>query len=119
MFACALTLSADPADTTNALPQKIGTGDAAKYYDKEMTVTGLVAQVTFHQNVVYLNLDKQYPDTPFAIAIFPKDSKKFGHLFDFYGKNVEATGKIKNYHDKPVIILDNTNELKVVSPETQ
>ena len=30
------------------------------------------------------------------------------------GKAVEIEGKIKNFHDKPEIVLDNTNQLTVL-----
>jgi DNA/RNA endonuclease YhcR with UshA esterase domain len=30
------------------------------------------------------------------------------------GKSVEAMGKIKDYHDRPEIILDSTNQFKVI-----
>jgi DNA/RNA endonuclease YhcR with UshA esterase domain len=112
LLACALKLSADPA--TNSPPRIIGTSEAAKYYGSEMTVTGQVVQVTIHQNIIFINLDKPWPDCPFALVIFAHDAKPFGHLADLNGKDVEATGKIKQYHEKPEMVLESTNQLKIL-----
>src|ERR1700722_1242637 len=103
-LSCALKLSADI--TTNSPPRIIGASDAAKYIGTDMTVTGQVVQVTTHQNIIFLNLEKPYPDCPFALVIFAHDSKPFGHLADLNGKNVAATGKIKSYRDKPEMVLE-------------
>ena len=93
---------------------KIGASEGQKYYDKEMTVTGKVAQVSFRAKVVILNLDQPFPESPFAVVIFSSATNQFGDLKALDGKNVEVKGKIKNYHDKPEIVLENTNQLKVI-----
>ena len=101
------------AETNSPAPFKIGTGEAAKYYDREMIVTGAVAQVTIRPKIVFLNLDKPYPDSPFTLVILPAATNQFGDLKAFKGKYVEVTGKIKNYHDRPEIVLTGTNQLLV------
>jgi DNA/RNA endonuclease YhcR with UshA esterase domain len=111
--AVALKLSA--AETNGAAPQKIGAGEADKHYDQLMTVTGTVAQVTVRPTIVFLNLDKPHPDSPFVCVIFPAATNQFGNLKALDGKSVEVTGKIKNFHDKPEIVLDSSNQLVVVS----
>jgi hypothetical protein len=121
-FFVLLALGASAADTnapasskTNvAAPFKIGTADAAKYYDQEMIVTGRVAQVTIRPAVTFLNLDEPYPDSPFTIVIFHGHSSFYGDANALRGKAIEIRGKIKNYHDKPEIALDNTNQLTVI-----
>ncbi|HUA37636.1 MAG TPA: hypothetical protein VMA35_04460 [Candidatus Sulfopaludibacter sp.] len=113
ILAFALELSAD--ETNGPTPLKIGATDANKYYDQEMIVTGKVAQVTIRPKIVFLNLDQPFPDSPFSVVVFPSATNKFGNLKSLDGKNIELQGKVKNYHDKPEIVLDSTNQLKVIT----
>lgn len=111
-FAFAVELSAQ--ETNSPATLKIGTADAANYYNKEMTVTGKVAQVTIRPSVTFLNLDKKYPASPFEVVIFHGKSSFYGDANALRGKSIEIRGKIKNYHDKPEIVLDSTNQLTVL-----
>jgi DNA/RNA endonuclease YhcR with UshA esterase domain len=104
------------ADDTKNLPVKIGTGDATNYFNKEMIVTGKVAQVSIRPGIVFLNMDKPYPDSPFTLVIFPSATNQFSNLKALRGASVEATGVITNYHHKPEIVLEKANQLKVTSP---
>jgi DNA/RNA endonuclease YhcR with UshA esterase domain len=114
VLAFTLKLSAD--QTNSPAPLKIGAGEADKYYDQEMIVTGKVAQITIFKKVVLLNVDKPYPDSPFTLVILPTATNQFGDIEGLDGKDVEVTGKIKKYNDKPEIVLDSTNQLKVITP---
>jgi DNA/RNA endonuclease YhcR with UshA esterase domain len=107
------------ADETNAVaPARIGTGEADKHYDQTMTVTGMVAQVNVRPTIVFVNLDKPHPDCPLTCVIFPSATNQFGDLKSFEGKTVEVTGKIKNYHDAPEMVLDSSNQLVVTGSAT-
>jgi DNA/RNA endonuclease YhcR with UshA esterase domain len=115
----AIQLPADETDAS-ALPKagapsllKIGTADADKYYDQTMIVTGRVAQVTIRPTVTFLNLDKNYPNSPFSVVIFHGKSSFYGDANALKGKSIEIKGKIKKYQDKPEIVLDSTNQLIV------
>jgi hypothetical protein len=96
-------------------PLKIGALDATNYYDQTMIVTGKVVQVTIRPNVTFLNLDKPFPNSPFAIVIIHGKSSYYGDANALKGKSVEIRGKIKNYKDKPEIVLDSTNQLTVLA----
>jgi hypothetical protein len=111
------------AEETNsiALPKtnrlvllKISATDATKYYNKEMIVTGKVAQVTIRPTVTFLNLDKSYPNSPFAIVIFPRQVELFDDLNALRGKSIEIRGQIQKYSGKPQIVLDDTNQLTIL-----
>ena len=99
--------------TNTPAPLKIGTADADKYYDQTMIVTGKVAQVTIRPTVTFLNFDKPFPNSPFSVVIFHGKSSFYGDANALKGKAVEIKGKIKNYQDKPEIVLDSTNQLTV------
>ena len=103
------------ADPTNGVaPKKISAREADKHFDETLTVTGKVAQVTIREKVVFLNLDQPHPNSPFTGVIFAANTNQFGDLTKLKDKSVEITGKIKNYNDAPEIVLDSTNQLKVV-----
>jgi hypothetical protein len=101
-----------PPKTSASAPLKIGAVEADKYYDQEMIVTGRVAQVTIRPRVMFLNLDRPFPNSPFTVVIFP--GKYLAGVKELTGKSIEIRGKIKNYQDKPEIVLDNTNQLTVL-----
>jgi hypothetical protein len=114
IFAVLTFAAKAPAAGTNAAsPLKIRAADAASHYDQEMIVTGKVAQVTIRPTVTFLNLDKNYPNSPFSVVIFHGKSSFYGDANALKGKSIEIKGKIKNYQDKPEIVLDSTNQLTV------
>jgi hypothetical protein len=102
------------SQTKSASPMKIGASDATNYYDQTMIVTGKVVQVTIRPTVTFLNLDKPFPNSPFAIVIIHGKSSFYGDANVLKGKSVEVSGKIKNYHDKPEMPLGSTDQLTVV-----
>src|SRR5882724_3900174 len=114
LVAAMLAVKSFAADTNATALFKIGTADATNYYDKEMIVTGKVVQVTIRPTITYLNLDEKYPDSPFAVVVFHGKSSFFGNANALKGKSIEVKGKIKNYHDKPEMSLDSTNQLTVI-----
>ncbi len=104
-----------PEATPEKSTQKISADDAAKHYQETMTVTGKVVQVSILQKLVFLNIDKKYPDSPFTGVIFARATNDFGNLKALEGAQVELSGKIEAFHDKPQIVLNSTNQLKVVT----
>jgi hypothetical protein len=111
VLALALHLSA--AETNGSPLMKIGTADAKKFYGREMIVTGQVAQVSIRPGIVFLNMDKPYPESPFTLIIFPAATNQFGNLRSLRGATIEATGTITNYHNRAEIVLEKAKQLKV------
>jgi hypothetical protein len=102
------------ADTGAKTPVKIGAAAATNYYDQTVIVTGKVAQITIRPSVTFLNLDKPFPNSPFAIVIFHGHSSFYGDANSLKGRSIEIKGKIKNYNDKPEMALDNMEQLTVI-----
>ena len=98
-----------PSDRSKSA--RISTTEAKNHYNESLIVTGVVAQVTFRPTIVYLNLDKAYPDTPFAIAIFSAATNRFGDLSGLKGKAVEVQGKVVEYRGRPEIVIEDANQL--------
>lgn len=109
-----LTFELSAAETNSVIPLKISAADATNYYDREMIVTGKVAQVTIRPTVTFLNLDSKFPDSPFAIVIIHGKSSYYGDANALKEKQIEIRGKITKYKDKPEIALDTTNQLTVL-----
>jgi DNA/RNA endonuclease YhcR with UshA esterase domain len=121
LLSCPFILAQD--EGTNALPTNaipiVRAQSADIFYNQSATVTGKVAQVTLRQSVIFLNLEKAYPDSPFTAVIFTKDTNQFGDLnfTNLMGKSVGITGFIKQYQNKPEIVVSNASQLKVLDLE--
>jgi len=118
--ACGLLSFVANAQNTNAAapgaegPRRIAAAEAEKHYEETVIVTGKVAQVSIRPKLVYLNLDQKYPQTPMYCVIFARATNQFGDLKKLEGKEVEITGKVEEYQNKAQIILNDTNQLKVI-----
>ena len=107
-------------EPTNVAPSqtpilKIGALEAPKFYDETMTVTGRIAQVTSRPSATFIELDKPGRASPFTAVIFQESLSQFGDLEQLNGKEVELTGTVTEYHDKPEIILETADQLKAVN----
>jgi DNA/RNA endonuclease YhcR with UshA esterase domain len=102
------------ADDTNAIPLTIGAAQAAAHIGKQVTVTGVVAQVTIRPSLVFLNFDKAFPSNVFTAIIRNKSTNQFESLPALKGKAVAVTGKVINYNGKPEMELTNKPQLKVL-----
>jgi DNA/RNA endonuclease YhcR with UshA esterase domain len=102
----------------SSTPKKIGTLEATNFIGKTMVVTGKVVQVTTRPTINYINLDERYPKSPFTGVIFPSATNEFPNLKELKGKDVELTGKTAEYHGKPQIVLNKSNQVHVVEKKT-
>ena len=99
---------------TNAIPSKIPASEAKDHVNSEATVSGKVVELHKTARLITLNVDKPFPNQPFTVVIFGTKTNLFPDLDNLKGKMIEVTGKITEYRDQPQIILNNTNQLKVV-----
>lgn len=113
LLAVVCTRLAAADDTHGAVPVKISATLAAQHYDELMTVTGRVAQVTVRPTIAFINLDRPYPNSPFTAIIHSDATNRFGDLKSLKGRAVEITGTIKEYRNKPEIVLRNPDQLSV------
>ena len=86
--------------------------EAGDYMGKEITVKGFVADVYKSEKVAYLNFVEKFPQNPFTAVIFASRFASFGNIEKYERKNVEVTGRVSKYKDKPQIILDGENRDK-------
>ena len=88
--------------------------EASQNVGKFAAVRGYVAEVTKRERVAYLNFVESYPKTPFTGVIFAGDFDKFGNLSQFLHKDVEVTGLISTYRNKPQIIINDESQIKIM-----
>ena len=110
------TATTPTASVTNTVPAKIGAAEAASHYNEVLTVTGMVAQVSVRPGIVFINLDHPYPDSPFVAVILGQATNAFPHVKAFKGAQVEITGLLKNFKDRPEIVLTNATQIVVTAP---
>ena len=103
------------AEDTNAVAATIGSAEASKWIGKQVTVTGVVAQVSLRPSLVFLNFDKAYPNNLFTAIVRNKNTNEFENLPSLRGKAVSVTGKIQDYNGKPEMALTRKEQLKLLS----
>lgn len=99
------------------LPKEIGTAQAANYYDEDMVVTGKVVDVSMHSTIAILDLDQPYPETPMTAVVFDENFGRFGDFQKYNGHNVEISGTITEYHDKPEVVMESPRQIKITDPQ--
>ena len=64
---------------------------------------------------LFFNLDKQYPNQIFTVAIWKKSLVNFSYdpLKEWEGKQITVTGKIADFDGTPTLILEKENSIEV------
>ncbi len=88
--------------------------EAGEYLGKEITVKGFVADVYQSEKVAYLNFVQKFPKNPFTAVIFASRFSSFKDIGKYELQDVEVTGRVSMYKDKPQIILDGPSQIKIV-----
>jgi hypothetical protein len=108
------------AQTTNAAAdspsflRRIPAAEAERHFAETVVVTGRVAQVSIRPKLTYVNLDKPYPQTPMYCVVFARATNQFGDLKQLEGREVEVRGKVEEFQSKAQIILNSSNQLRVI-----
>ena len=103
------------AEETNSTAVVIGSAQAADYIGQQVTVTGLVAQVSFRPSRVFLNFSKAFPNNDFTAVIRTSKTNAFEDLPALKGKSVAVKGKVAEYNGKPEMELSAGSQIKVLS----
>lgn len=98
--------------STPALAQTISPQDAASHVGKSVTVRGVVDEVhTSNRGNVFLNMGGHYPNQAFTGFIRARDAGAFPNVQSYQGKNVDVSGTIKLYKNKPEIELQSASQI--------
>ncbi len=89
--------------------------DAGKHYGEYVTVEGQIVITYNSGKACFLNFHRNYR-LYFTAVIFASDFHKFKVDPEtlYYGKNVQITGKIKQYKGKPEITVNNPEQIKII-----
>lgn len=112
-----VTAGAQEAGTTNSPPLRVSALEARKHINAEAIVTGKVAEVNLAERLIRLNFEWPYPSNTFTAVIFANKTNLFPHVRELKDKTVEVSGKIAEYRGHAEIILNSTNQLKVIEGE--
>ena len=115
---CGHAVALLPENTNSVAPvdgtKKIGADEASKFYELAMVVTGKVAQVTIRPTVIIIDMNQSGPNSPFTAVIFQDHVNLFADMQKFQGQNVEISGTVTEYRNKPEIILESPDQIKIV-----
>jgi DNA/RNA endonuclease YhcR with UshA esterase domain len=100
--------------STTANPDAISCNDASKHVGDSLTVRGYVADVFESEKVSYLNFGKKFPRNIFTCTVFAGSAGSFGELKKYRGRQVEVTGKITSYKNKPQMILWTEAQIRIM-----
>lgn len=94
--------------------------DAHKYYDKYVTVEGIIVHTYNSGRACFLNFHPDF-NKYFTVVIFVSDFHRFHKKpEDFYfNKKVRVSGEIKKYNGKPEIILKDPEMIKIIEEVAQ
>jgi hypothetical protein len=106
-----------------AEPSRIPAAEAAHHVGEVAQVCGHVASAAYFASVkggpTFLNLERPYPDQPFTVVIWGTSRSRFEgppeRLFD--GKSICVTGRIETYRGKPQIVVEDSDQIVITSPE--
>lgn len=87
--------------------------EAEEYNGRYVTVKGFVADIYQSEKVAYLNFVEKFPNNPFTAVIFASKFADFPDIPKYRNKNVEVTGRVSKFKDKPQIILNDPKQIKV------
>ena len=82
-----------------------------------LTIRGYVADIYLSDKVAYINFENKFPKNIFSCAVFENRFNDFGDLSKYKEKTVEVTGKITTYKNKPQVILNSKDQIRIMTNE--
>ncbi|MBK8981723.1 MAG: hypothetical protein IPM38_05220 [Ignavibacteria bacterium] len=79
-----------------------------------VTVNDIVTGVHVTEKVAYLNFGNKFPKNDFSGVVFAGKYELFGDLNVFNNKRVEITGNVSIFRNKPQIILNSPDQIKII-----
>ena len=91
----------------------ISVEQAPEFVGKTMCVTGRVMKVGQSSGgSMFLDFCDDYRKCPFVVIVFQSNLRSVGDVRVLEGKDIEITGKIKEWNDRAEIILKNSGQLE-------
>ncbi|MBI5302360.1 MAG: hypothetical protein HY868_09495 [Chloroflexi bacterium] len=89
--------------------------DAAKYYNREVTIEGKITTIYNSGRVMWLQFSEDWR-TDMKVVIFPSDWGKFPQRPDLMYKDkvIRVTGKVVKYQDAPEMVINSPDRIVIV-----
>ncbi|HAY34805.1 MAG TPA: hypothetical protein DCY06_11805 [Bacteroidetes bacterium] len=104
-------LSPDASDET---VKGIDSEEIKDHIGEIVTVNDIVTGVHITEKVAYLNFGNRFPKNDFSGVVFESKFELFGDLHVFNNKRVEITGNVSIFRNKPQIILNSPEQIKII-----
>ncbi len=102
------------SDTSSAL-KTITLKEVKLHIGDSLNIEGYVADIYLSDKVAYLNFAQKFPKNIFTCTIFSGRIEQFGDLSKFKGRNVRVTGRITTYKNKPQVVLNSKDQIKIIN----
>lgn len=100
--------------TSFAYAETIAPKDAKQHIGSEMTVEGVVSQVSFSNGgTTFINFGGRFPNHVFYAVIFNRDVDQFSGVEALEGRAVAISGTVDLYKGKPQIILKSPDQIEL------
>jgi DNA/RNA endonuclease YhcR with UshA esterase domain len=110
IFAVCSSLLAGPAFAVDT----IAPCDAGGHVGQTVTIAGSVSEIHHSASgrAIFLHMGGSFPGNCFTAVVFKDDFTKFPGMDSLRGKNIEVSGAVKLYQNKPEIILNDPGQIK-------
>jgi hypothetical protein len=102
-------LAAWSSPASAGIPSK----EAVRHIGQTVTVSGRATLAVMPSGEVYIDLDGQGENAPFAGYVSRWNRINFQNLWALNGRNVQITGRIATFRDQPQIFLRDASQVRV------
>ncbi len=95
--------------------KRISSREVKHHVGDSLLIEGYVADIYLSEKVAYLNFGNKFPKNNFTCTIFSGKIEEFGDLSKFKGRNVLVNGKITSYKNKPQVVLNSKDQIKILN----
>ncbi|MFZ1321560.1 MAG: hypothetical protein WAT71_08400 [Ignavibacteria bacterium] len=101
-------------DVSDNLDLTVSSEKVKDHIGKLVTVKGIISNVYVSEKVAYLNFGNKFPKNDFSGVVFAGKFSEFEDLESFKDKLVEITGSVSVFRNKPQIILNSPDQIKII-----
>ncbi|MEP7145610.1 MAG: hypothetical protein ABI792_01235 [bacterium] len=103
-----------PSDESATL-KTISSKEVKLHIGDSLNIEGYVADIYLSDKVAYLNFENKFPKNIFTCTIFSGKLEQFGDLSKYKGRNVLVTGRISSYKNKPQVVLNFKDQIRIIN----
>jgi DNA/RNA endonuclease YhcR with UshA esterase domain len=116
-----LTMVAVSASAQKAAekPSCVSIEKAKDFIGQDVCVVGQVHRIGFSDSgTAFITFCEDYKNCPFTAVVFARDMDKAGNLQMFEGRELEVTGRVKDFHGTAEIVVKKRSQFsgEAISP---